>query len=230
MRQWISLALTCLFLGQAHAGEAEDLIEAFTAEATRLGGDVTPFCSEAFLKRESMGCTGLSSALASMEVEAGRVSIGDDELLAEFWMMTPGGRFPLYLLARSSSAGWQFVDGTDGDGPRLDTSLSLDDSKPTGGVVLPKGLARVIDELNRDHPKLKKLCDPSFGDDECSRLVGLLRDTESDFVPTDTRHVGDNVFVTGVLSGPDRGTLGPWLKFVPARKGWRLAGVEEPPL
>lgn len=137
----------------ALAGGSEDLATRFLAELAKGDAEATvALCTDAFRDRERLGCRALVTELIGARVEPARAVHAEDEALIEYWVHSPrDGRWPITLQARPDESGaWKFVDGSDPDGQKLETKLSLAGKPDPGALTLPQDVVDMLDALGDD--------------------------------------------------------------------------------
>lgn len=208
------------------APKGAPFVKAFLADiAADRKVEAIEACAPAFRDRERMGCRALVdiATAAGTELELGRAVYTKSDLLVEMWMVSKRhGRFPLRLLGKRTKKTWAFVDGTDGDGPPLDTPLSLDGAKDASAPDLPREVAAVLEQLNTSEPDLTGHCaNPAV----CREVTHQA--SRFTFRVTEADTVGDRLSVGTIVNREGKPVDQIWLRFIQKNDAWMLDAVDE---
>jgi hypothetical protein len=219
----------CGFASAAQASDATDFVEGFFAKLEAGDAGAAAACAEPFRSREQLGCGDLVDILLGegFSYSRGRSVFADDEALVEIWVTSPRERFPLFLVARPSESGWQFEDGTDVDGPKLQTKLSLEGAEDPSAIELPADVAGLLGELAKKKPKLSRYCSARMKQGDCAGVAEQAAGKGLEFRPSELNEKGDRLVVRSLVMRKGFAEDEVWLYFAKDGKRWLFDGIDE---
>lgn len=175
----------------ALAGGSEQLGSQFmVAVSTGDAASATALCTDEFRDRKTLGCAGLVKELQGARMEPARSVHAEQEALIEYWVHTErDGRWPITLQARLVDGSWKFVDGSDADGKKLETELSLAGKPDPGALALPEDVTNTLDALGDSGMPMPCTVD------ECKIIGRAVRGGGLALRPIEVRQKGANTIV-----------------------------------